>query len=111
MLAALLQRHKHHCTKDHEKKRFPNIRSLGDIVGAPSKRHSEDGGGTLRNWFARNSFDASLNKKDPDVSKQDSLTSQKALSAGRQPSDFSQSSNMSISIGEEPHQKVTTMCV
>ena len=52
---ALLHRHRHHCTKDSDKKsRFPTIRSLGDIVTKKEERsnsiHSHN---SILSWLGR----------------------------------------------------------
>lgn len=52
---ALLHRHRHHCTKDSDKKsRFPTIRSLGDIVTKKEERsnsiHSHN---SILGWLGR----------------------------------------------------------
>lgn len=75
---ALLHRHRHHGTKDFDKKlSFPHIRSLGDIVQnkKPEERnnsiHSHN---SLMSWLGiqNNSLDSSFNRKESKESKKDS---------------------------------------
>ena len=63
--AALLQRHRHHCTKDTDKKMFPSILNFGDMVhhGSQSKkidngdRNNNQSQNSILSWLARQTSD------------------------------------------------------
>ena len=63
--AALLQRHRHHCTKDSDKKMFPSILNFGDMVhhGSQSKkiensdRNTNQSQNSILSWLARQASD------------------------------------------------------
>ena len=102
--AALLQRHKHHCTKDQEKKRFPFTRlSLGDMVHYGAHNHKTDhqveGGrgsvqssGSFLSWFGH--------QDNGQTSRKESDTSVPAHDVQRNNSHASNGNG-----GDEPHIK------